>query len=312
MKFAIITENDESKWADQTGILYHFPARYKNLLTEGTKVIYYKGALKNKKFLTQRLSKEPHYFGIATVGEVYAGKDNKNEYFAIIENYIPFLESVSFKQDNEYLEIVSKSNYWRDGVRKITKDIYSKIVSRSSLDIKSNLAGGFEVEIKEEILPSIENVNAELADNLLNNSRITKDIGNVNTTGSSRYTRNAKKIGDRAEEIVLKYLESIKMTNIRWLANEGIKPGYDISCLDLGGEELYIEVKGTTTSKFDGFIITSNELEKSKELGGNYYIFFVTNCLSENPKIQPIQNPYQKLELNKWELTPISYKVTFS
>ena len=40
--YAVITENDESKWDDSTGDLYHYPNTYQAILTSGSKVIYYK------------------------------------------------------------------------------------------------------------------------------------------------------------------------------------------------------------------------------------------------------------------------------
>lgn len=67
--YAIITENDESAWTDETGILYHFPKRYLKYLEPGTHVIYYKGNLKNKSFSKNRLSDAPHYFAIAKIGK---------------------------------------------------------------------------------------------------------------------------------------------------------------------------------------------------------------------------------------------------
>ncbi|MBU8768770.1 DUF3883 domain-containing protein [Cytobacillus oceanisediminis] len=313
MDYAIITENDESKWEDQTGILYHFPAKYKNILTQGTKVIYYKGAIKNGKYIPKRLSKKPHYFGIAIIGEVYPDVNNKNQYFAELDDYIPFSEPIIFKEKDEYLEYVSKSNYWRDGVRNVTEEVYTKILSRTNLDIKSTHSGEIEVEIKEETLPSLTVVSPKLANNLLS-QKTTMGIGRSSKKSNrgNTFSKNAKKIGDRAEEIVFEYLKKCKMTNIRWLAKEGEKPGYDISCFTPSGEKIYIEVKGTTTNKFDGFILTSNELEASKDLGGKFFIYFVTECLSTNPKIQPVQNPYEKLKFNEWLKTPISYKVSFS
>jgi len=47
----VITENDESEWGDETGTLYHFPKRYRKNLEPGTRLIYYKGRIKNKVFL---------------------------------------------------------------------------------------------------------------------------------------------------------------------------------------------------------------------------------------------------------------------
>lgn len=37
--YAVIVENDISAWADETGVLYHFPKRYLELLNPNTRVI---------------------------------------------------------------------------------------------------------------------------------------------------------------------------------------------------------------------------------------------------------------------------------
>lgn len=62
---AVIVENDESEWKDETGEIYHFPKRYLPILPPGQKVIYYKSRLRNPAYATERFSAEPHYFGIA-------------------------------------------------------------------------------------------------------------------------------------------------------------------------------------------------------------------------------------------------------
>jgi hypothetical protein len=49
MRYVIITENDESQWDDKTGISYHYPNKYVNVLAPGTRVIYYKGKLQKEK-----------------------------------------------------------------------------------------------------------------------------------------------------------------------------------------------------------------------------------------------------------------------
>ena len=79
MKYVIIAENDESQWDDKTGLSYNYPAKYKNILTPGTKVIYYKGRMTNSKYEEQRLSKDPHYFGVALIGDNYEDKNAKKK-----------------------------------------------------------------------------------------------------------------------------------------------------------------------------------------------------------------------------------------
>lgn len=131
--YAIIAENDESIWDDKTGAIYHFPKRYLNILIEGTRVIYYKGMLKNKVFKDSRMSDSPYYFGIAEIGKIYDDKESsKGDKFALIENFQKFSNPVFIKYEDQYLEYIPSSrvnNYWRDGVRKISGDVYQKIVS---------------------------------------------------------------------------------------------------------------------------------------------------------------------------------------
>lgn len=76
MKYAILTENDVSKWKDQTGEKYHFPSRYLSILESGSKIIYYKGKLKDKSYSRFRLSNEPHYFGSGEIGKIVKDVDS--------------------------------------------------------------------------------------------------------------------------------------------------------------------------------------------------------------------------------------------
>jgi predicted HNH restriction endonuclease len=129
--YAVITENDESQWDDHTGVTYHFPKQYLNFLKPGTKVVYYKGKMTNKKFEDKRLSKEPHYFGKAIIGNVYDEQGTRN-YYATIEDCELFLKAVPNKTNGNYLEQIPKgreSNYWRNGVRPISENDYNKIVN---------------------------------------------------------------------------------------------------------------------------------------------------------------------------------------
>ena len=130
--YSVITENDVSVWADETGVLYHFPKRYLNLLKPQTKVIYYKGKLKHSRFRLTRLSNEPHYFGFAIIDKIYPDKSSKKgDFFATLKNFTPFSKAVMAKKNGSFIEIIPesrKTNYWRDGVREINEQIYEAII----------------------------------------------------------------------------------------------------------------------------------------------------------------------------------------
>lgn len=65
--FAVITQNDDSEWDDVKGDLYHYPSTYKAILTPGCRIVYYKGRMTDRSYIKDRLSPEPHYFGISFV-----------------------------------------------------------------------------------------------------------------------------------------------------------------------------------------------------------------------------------------------------
>jgi predicted HNH restriction endonuclease len=134
---AVITQNDESKWNDVKGDVYHYPVMYRNILQPGCKVVYYTGGLRKKGYEANRLSAEPHYFGIGLVGPSIADtSSSKNLYCEILE-YRPFLNAVPIKVDGHYVEEIpptKKANYWRSGVRRISLRTYAAIVDQAELD----------------------------------------------------------------------------------------------------------------------------------------------------------------------------------
>lgn len=158
--YAVITENDESQWDDDTGVLYHFPKRYAKHLLPGNKVIYYKGRLKNKEFASKRLTDRPHYFGIATLGKVFPDQESsKGDLFAVIEEYQPFTVPVLAKSGDQYLEVIPETrtaNYWRDGVRAIEKPVYEKILGLLKNDEIATLESTSAPQSSDEDIYSYE------------------------------------------------------------------------------------------------------------------------------------------------------------
>jgi 5-methylcytosine-specific restriction enzyme A len=142
--FAIITENDESEWDDETGVQYHFPKRYEKYIPEGTKIIYYKGKIKDTGYSNQRLSNNPHYFGIAEID--YIKKDPKSlkgDLYAILKKYKQFDKAISNRNPstNSYYEVIPSNlikNYWYNAVRPITREIYDLILGSNEVILIDN------------------------------------------------------------------------------------------------------------------------------------------------------------------------------
>ena len=172
--------------------------------------------------------------------------------------------------------------------------------------------------VEEKSLVKLEELNISVVDDIIVHTK-KQPISNKEDRSSNpnknsvvpRYSKNAKIIGDRAEEIVLELLKKEGMKEVVWVAQLSEKPGYDIKFIDIDGVEKYVEVKGTATKRFPNFILTMNELNSSERYRNQYYIYLVAECLSKSPKIQKICDPYSFFENNKWEKTPISYNITF-
>lgn len=141
MKYIVIVEQDESIYRDKTGLEYHFPnSKYLKRISEGDRVIYYKGRLKssNEKIKKSRLSKEPHYFGIGTVDKITPDKELTNHSVAIIKDYVRFPKAVPFKIKGAYVEeTFGYSNHFMGGnsVREQPKEVFDKILKLAEIDI---------------------------------------------------------------------------------------------------------------------------------------------------------------------------------
>lgn len=138
--YAVMTENDESQWSDDTGVIYHFPKRYKAILQPETRVIYYTGKMRKATYAAKRLSPDPHYFGVAIVGSVHPDRESdKGDLFATIEGFERFRIAVPAKTPaGSYIERIPPNraaNYWRDGVRQVERDVFGMILHAAGLDI---------------------------------------------------------------------------------------------------------------------------------------------------------------------------------
>lgn len=144
-----------------------------------------------------------------------------------------------------------------------------------------------------------------------NNRNKSKKIDYVEEIEKNRHT------GEKGEALVLRkekeYLEEIEkidlIDKIKHISIEDDYAGYDILSFDENGNEKYIEVKSTTSTlpKVHRFNISSNEYEKAKDLE-NYYIYFVFEINTKNPKIFKLKRPFD-LSDKVIEVTPSNYDV---
>ncbi|PHD71677.1 hypothetical protein COF64_22760 [Bacillus sp. AFS043905] len=171
-----------------------------------------------------------------------------------------------------------------------------------------------------------------------NNEKVKSSTGNKNLrtisdTKLDDSLKNMKRIGDKAERIVLEEfkkqveqkfgLESankIKRVSIGKEKNEGHGLGYDIVAYDFEEDgsipnEIFVEVKGTTGNSIkSSFDISVNELKKIIELKEKYRLVRVLG-VNGKPKIH-IYKGFEKYEsvesllAEGFNATPTSYRIT--
>ena len=137
--------------------------------------------------------------------------------------------------------------------------------------------------------------------------------------------RLMKKIGDIAEELVVKYeknrLENLgfkfESEKVHRISGVHANAGYDV--VSFNGEskdgdyDRFIEVKGSSGEEFD-FHWSENEIKIAIELEDDYWIYFVPEIDIETKntasEINKVQNPYIKIFENKsFSKTPESYHI---
>lgn len=69
--------------------------------------------------------------------------------------------------------------------------------------------------------------------------------------------------------------------------------GYDVKSIDAQGNKRYIEVKGRAGT--DGVMLSENEMNRLAQLGTKAWLYIVTECRSESPILNIVNDPARKL-----------------
>jgi hypothetical protein len=161
-------------------------------------------------------------------------------------------------------------------------------------------------------LPSYKYVEAKLF-----SPRGIKSKKSTNKGGNVRRSDKSKKIGDAGEKFVYEN-EKIKLRKcgldkeaemVKLVSADKI--GWDITSYDEKGNEIYIEVKSSVTSKISAIEVTKNEYDVLNNLDykNKYFIYLVTNIFKECPGLEFIPNPSEKIKDGTLEVTPTVYRL---
>jgi hypothetical protein len=297
-------------WEDVDGESYNFPNGMKGLITEGRPFIYYRGVHRRD---SRRGPAE--YLGTGVIGEIeeihlpaYTGK--LPTWRCGIEQYIPFPRPVAAKTvDGKYLEQIDR-NLWAK-VRRIKPELFSKIIRLAGIEL------AFDPKRTSQdgppIFPPVDQTTPVLAPpgTVLFKSRPGRG-GGVNARGSLKRSRFSKALGDRAEEIALKYLAQTLppglSATLRWIARDGETPGWDIQYGPKKGFTA-VEVKGTTGKHFSCIEMTAGEWNAARILRKRFFLMLVSECKSATPQIEVIEDPFTFYEEGSITAQPLSWRL---
>jgi len=147
-------------------------------------------------------------------------------------------------------------------------------------------------------------LSAELPE-ILTSAKV-KPMGDTFTLGNSENIQelfNDPEVEKIAMDETVKY-EKSKGALVMNVSAENV--GYDVRSERTNNEIRYIEVKGRAETGM--IIITENEVNRLKQLGDKAWLYIVTGCKRDFPKLHIIQNPISKLTL-KEIITQIKYSV---
>jgi hypothetical protein len=175
--------------------------------------------------------------------------------------------------------------------------------------LPQSITGLIEISPNMLNLPALEQVHiAESAAPLLRPPKSDKGSGRF---VPGRRSQNAGPIGKRAEAIAYRFIienaTKLGAKTVRWVARDGITPGWDIEYTDEAGELISVEVKGTTDSKFANVELTAGEWCAATARGNRYWLFLVAECCGVRPRIQRIQNPAYLVQTGVAQVVPTVY-----
>jgi hypothetical protein len=298
--------NDGYEWKDIEGVQYHFPNQYKNRCVPGTPFVYYRGTRR-----ADGTRAVGEYFGHGRIDEVRRDETIPESspkrnwaWYCGITDYEPFHSRVPAKTNGEFLEKIAR-NHWSVGIRDLPQGIFEEIMHRAGI--------APDADQVPATLPDLDAITVKEAEGSLLVPRRKSTTGRgPSDLQYSRHSRNAARLGRRAEEIALRFLReyacALGARDIRWISDEGLTPGWDIQYEDNNGEIVAIEVKGTSGPLFGSIDITVGEWNAAVGKADRYWLYLVANCCGTAPIIQRLQNPARLHLAGEAVLSPVVYR----
>jgi hypothetical protein len=134
----VLTQNESTEsghsYADELGVEYEYPTRYRNRIRTGEPFVYYRGRRRADGSLQPQV-----YLGVGVIGAI-TPSTNASRLVCAIEDFLGFNTPLGFKADGYYLEPLGKvpperaGLYFREGVRVISEDTFARILAAAEAE----------------------------------------------------------------------------------------------------------------------------------------------------------------------------------
>lgn len=231
-----------------------------------------------------------------TIRQVLSANIPNDKWLHITDIYNLFEQSHKDFRPDDFLPLAdyNSQEQWKRNIRVALRQFKLKNLILWNGNEKY-LFPGFD-EISNEEIPSLtqnSGISEQRLWEQLERKRITGIKGEEFVVGHEKQSLLNLNLTELAEKV-------------KRVSDENVANGYDVISYSPDGQEKFIEVKTTITSRYE-FEISSNEIKRAKQISENYFLYFIRNFKADNKDNEILIYNYSELESN-FEMVPCSFK----
>jgi len=183
--------------------------------------------------------------------------------------------------------------------------------TRNSDAFAGQTDGDPDAKEDEVVLPAMGSVKPMKGEGLMHCHPKGSGAATSGAHSGGRRSKRSTSIGDRGEEFARDHLRKIlspeEAETIKWRADKGEMPGWDIDYRS-GGQLFAVAVKSTVGPSFLSIELTANEWRAAQRLGANYRLALVADVASTSPRIECLDDPFKRVTAGAASVEPVAFK----
>ena len=183
--------------------------------------------------------------------------------------------------------------------------------TRNSDAFAGQTDGDPDAKEDEVVLPAMGSVKPMKGEGLMHCHPKGSGAATSGAHSGGRRSKRSTSIGDRGEEFARDHLRKIlspeEAETIKWRADKGEMPGWDIDYRS-GGQLFAVAVKSTVGPSFLSIELTANEWRAAQRLGANYRLALVADVASTSPRIGCLDDPFKRVTAGAASVEPVAFK----